>query len=89
MAQCIAIRYDIDANGEWNEKEQKICNSHAEATEWCEAQLEEGETMEWAETQIGEQGSVEGVEYDDWKSVWEIAGWDGEGVEELQYDDEE
>lgn len=88
MAQCIAIRYDIDANGEWNEAEKKVCESHAEATEWCESQLGEDQTMEWAETHIGEQGSVEGVEYDEWEHVWEIAGWDGEGVEELQYDDE-
>lgn len=85
--KAVAIRYDIDAQGEWKEAEQKLFATADEAEAWCEAALEEGQTMAWAETPIGMQGSVEDVEYDDWKHVWEIAGWDGEGICEIDYED--
>lgn len=85
---AVAIRYAIK-NDEWTEVEQKHFDSAEEAEAWCEAQLPEGAEMAWAETQIGLQGSVADVEYEDWEHVWEVAGWDGEGIEELRYEDED
>ncbi len=85
---AVLIRYEI-RNDVWTEVAQTVFASAEEAEAAAEAQLDDGQEMAWAETQIGLQGSVADVEYDDWKHVWEIAGWDGEGIEELQYEDDE
>lgn len=84
QTRAVAIRYAITSDN-WTEAERRVFDTADEAEAWCESQLPEGTEMAWAETQIGMQGSIADLEYEEWEHVWEIAGWDGEGICELEY----